>query len=182
MLAQRYPGPVNIKPRHLELLKERTVINESQFAYGLLTDNYEFYEIHYDDVTTSSSDVTFQLEVSTDGGSTWESTSYLNRYWTCVTGTTSVAGLSVTGSFPLALRATTSGNNAVSGMVRIIRPALNGSTKVIGWSAHTDHASAAATMFSSGSRPVEETNAIRFVMSTGNIYGNFRVYGLKVLR
>lgn len=182
MLIQRYPGPVDIKERDIVRLREITVTNASQCSFSDLTDKYSHYTVYYTAVVSGTNDVTFRLETSTDNGATWASTGYLNRYASIVTGTTTKAGLAVTGSFPLALRAGTSGNQAISGQVTIYRPGASVRTFIEGFSAHTDFGGAAASLIASGARPVEVTNAIRFVMSSGNIYGRFILYGLRLSR
>lgn len=141
--------------------------------------DYSTYVIYYKNVSAATTSSTFYMQCSTNGGSTWLSTGYDSR---CFTANAGSAYSSSTTNAICGEAAQWSSSNTGSGVVHIHN---------IGTSANTtyDGNGCYPSVFAGGARGVAlfagafptgiTINAIRFVMSAGNISGTFSLFGIK---
>lgn len=160
----------------LVLLDTKTASGSSSLDFTSGIDGtYAAYELHLENVVPATNAVDMFLRVSKDGGSTYETTSYL-----CTIGGASGIALDNGAGAPISNTA----GGGLSGWVRIVKPSSPSNYKhTVG--AITYRTSAVATIaaanpagFWNGGQDV--INAIRFIFSAGNIStGVIRLYGIK---
>ena len=158
-----------------------TASNSASITFTGLSSTYHIYRVEYNDVLPASDDVDFYLRFSNDGGSTYETTSYITD--------TDTAAFNETGSdafIQLGLHTTGEGLSNVSGeeaqgFLDIWNHAdTDGLTHCVGMvSWHEADSGQWTYTTGSGTRAVYEVcDAIEFTMATGNIStGNFVLLG-----
>ena len=158
-----------------------TASNSASITFTGLSSTYHIYRVEYNDVLPASDDVDFYLRFSNDGGSTYETTSYITD--------TDTAAFNETGSdafIQLGLHTTGEGLSNVSGeeaqgFLDIWNHAdTDGLTHCVGMvSWHEADSGQWTYTTGSGTRAVYEVcDAIEFTMETGNIStGNFVLLG-----
>jgi hypothetical protein len=181
-LKVRYGGGITRTIAPGAVLLEQKIASASatlDFTAGI-TSAYDDYLIEIIDIIPVTTAVVFSMQFSLNGGSSWETTSYKHvRNYMSDAG---VSGTQIddTPLVGLAASASNSASGGISGSLRFHDPLAAAPNKVL-------HG---RTMFlhSSGTRYVYEhrlwylgaaVNAIRFLMSSGNIAsGTVRLYGI----
>lgn len=150
--------------------------SDTQFALS----GYNNYYVTWYGVSSSSNAVTFQLEVSDDGGSTWKVLLYTGIIMYYNAGGAVPALLAT--AIPLSGIITHSSTNNGQGQISILNVGTTVTTQFVmsGGYPHSAAAGAMSATVGSGWAPASLTiNRIRFLMSTGNISGTFNLYGIK---
>ena len=137
-----------------------------------LTSTYDFYMIQLDTLIPSVG-ATLNMQISTDGGSTWKNTDYVE--WPLIDGS----------QIPLSIGdvdTASSSNVGVTGVIHFYNPSKSDRKKVIQSFGLTNYIGSSAALF-----PVfgwwdggnDAINGLRFIFSTGNIAsGKIRIYGV----
>ncbi|WP_441234492.1 hypothetical protein [Bradyrhizobium sp. 930_D9_N1_4] len=150
-----------------------------------LTSTYNKYVIEFDSFYPSTDNVNFELQISNDNGSTWISSSYdyaiYNHDWN---GGSSVVGSGGTGnSFALLAQGVGGTSNKVGqGTIKFSMPSASAQYPVFDWKIMYWFHGPGALEDIIGSGVYDGAtgafNAVRILMSSGNINGNFHLYGL----
>ena len=166
----------------LEFLGTVTASNQATVVFTTLT-GYTNYLVYWNNLTPVTNAATLSLNVSTNGGSSYDSGSnYDYAYTSGTSGGATGGGASATTSIGLsALGIANTAGSGGSGKIEIINPAGTSRTGVIGHHAFLDSASVYGCVNVSGQYLSTTTvNAIQFSMSSGNIStGTFNLYGIK---
>lgn len=169
----------------LQLVEQHTASSSAtlDFTTGI-TSAFDEYEIHFINVIPASNAVSMGLQCSTDGGANYDATN--GRYpspgsfWYAAAGQT-FSNASTT-YFTIVINLSNDAAHGLSGVYRITNPLSttykklivgthvnydSGLSAVIGWNRMGEYNQAVAV------------NAIRFLMSSGNIAsGTIRIYGV----
>lgn len=144
-----------------------------------ITASYDSYRIIVSNLLPASNGVTLKMQYSTDNGVTWDTTAghYIYSFYDynfALSFTSLVESASDT-SFQLIQRVA---NTATSGFVMDVKPSVF-ATPITYQGQFNDNINGRSYIEGSGARTFNATiNAIRFIMSSGNIStGTFKVYG-----
>lgn len=179
-----YVNPAGITAGNLVLIQTQTASGVSSLAFTTgITSTYNNYILISSGYTLASTGVFFNLQLSTNGGSTYITTGYLtgavqiaytaSSWGSNVNATTTLIYVNQTGStnlqYPMLLNLynITSGNHYPGSSMTIIGGNLVGST--------------GQYRISSGSYPTVSTvvNAFKIFPTSGNFTGKFSLYGIK---
>ncbi len=165
-----------------------TASNSATIAFTGLTSTYMMYMVVVDRALPVTDAVGFELQVSTDGGSTYYSTneySYANMVAYSsdgsynARGAQGVAACLMTGT-DSAYNVGNAANRGITGQLFLYNPSATSYGRTTGSFSFTDAGGALKESSHAGSINVAaDIDAIRFLFSSGNINtGNFTLYGL----
>lgn len=169
------------------LLDTKTASNSATIDFKSYIDStYKTYIFEYDGVKSGSAGNGLQLQVSTDGGSTWKSGAsdynYAFAYWQSSGTTVTVQKSQATSSINLGAAVIgTTANTSGCGTVKLFNPSDTARFATISTEATTTNTATVLYCSRGGGNYVTAgaVNAIRFLMQSGNIVsGTFRLYGL----
>jgi hypothetical protein len=149
---------------------------------------YDEYEIHFDAVVPASANANILARVTTNAGSTWESTNYRGTELGWSGTVTALAGAPTDAIYvtvrhtALAGISTTAADGGASGIVRFRPNNSSGKKNTEILASYIGNTPAMVQSFCSGQWNGANTvlNGIRFLMNTGNIAsGTFRLYGVQ---
>jgi hypothetical protein len=183
------------------------------FGSSYITGTYNKYVIEFDSVIPATADTQMELQVSSNNGSTWQTSGYswqatfasaaaLNvahgTSTAAADGSPSASAIGITGTNTaqtltiapgpvvamtnVDLMMASTSNNFASGTIRFSSPSGSGITNCVydvdypaynGGTLYFARGSGSGEYLTAGS-----INAIRILMSSGNITGNFHLYGL----
>lgn len=149
---------------------------------------YKWYEFELENVKPATDGVYLRARVSTDGGATYDSGASNYQYMGYACGSGGLQNHQSTGAIAIELTyvsAVLIGNAAaelgVTGIVKVYNASLSaGYTRLFASLEYDDTATNVVNMGLSGSRrAAQDADAIRFLMSSGNIAsGTIRMYGV----
>ena len=151
--------------------------NQASVSFGssYITSTYNVYKILIDSLMPVTNGVTFELQVSTDGGSTWKSSNY---YWQLYASTfsSSASYIDLGGGQLL----TNTANQVGQYEITFSNPSASNITAFFVNGALWNSSGTFNTIPLTGAyQTAGAINAVRFVFSSGNIStGNFHLYGL----
>lgn len=162
-----------------------TTRNATGQSGAIFQSDFDAYYVVVDHLVPATNDTTLQLTVSTNGGSTWESTNYLLNYHYVSASATHGAGnlTGTTSYFYLADHLSSTASNAgTSGNYTLYNPLSTSGHKILN-GVETNYNASDGQFYTvtAGGRFASTTavNAIKFAMSSGNIAsGTIYVYGL----
>ncbi len=170
----------------LVLLEQHTASSSANLDFTTaFTSTYDTYQVEVVAVTPATNAVTFQMQVSTDGGSTWQSSTYSTQAYgqannTGVGGTAnSSTTLFTLGDTTTLGNASTASWSATMKLYNMLQAAkyfsFQGDLVGVGYSDGADR----RQFFGGSWHTATAVNALRFKMSSGDIAsGVIRVYGL----
>jgi len=150
-----------------------------------ITSLFRAYRFELDNVVPATDNVDILLQVSTDGGSTWKATNYLDQV-NSVSNNTVGGRAQLTTSIPLngAAMSNTTALGGLSGTVTVINPAGTSHNKMI--LLQTTCVRQGGTLIEANNGSGQYTgsqaavDAIRFIASSGNLAsGKITMYGVK---
>ncbi len=149
---------------------------------------YKWYEFELENVKPATDDVYLRTRFSTDAGATYDAGASNYQYMGYACGSGGLQNHASTGAVAIDLTyvgAVNIGNAAaelgVSGIVKVYNASLSaGYTRLFASLEYDDTTTTVVNMGLSGSRrAAQDTDAMRFLMSTGNITsGTIRMYGI----
>ncbi len=150
---------------------------------SFISGSYDDYLIELVNIIPATNNVSLRMQLSADGGSSWNSTSnyYSAIVYVLNAGTSGGAATgNPTTAFILGDGLSNSSSRGVSGSVRLLSPGSTALDKALyGILQYTNQASVVGGTYS-GLFTVAGTafNAAQFKMSSGNMSGTIRIYGL----
>jgi len=149
---------------------------------------YNWYEFELENVKPATDGVYLRARVSSNGGATYDAGASNYQYMGYACGSGGLQNHQSTGAIAIALTyvsAVNIGNAAaelgVTGIVKVYNASLSaGYTRLFATLEYDDTATTVVNMGLSGSRrAAQDTDAVQFLMSSGNITsGTIRMYGL----
>lgn len=163
-------------------LQNVTAANSPSLVFTLPT-GYRRFKLMFEGIRPSAAGLTFQLQISEDGGTTWKTTaSYVNTFMASSAGSSASAGGGTTTYVMLTsnLDVGTGGNN--TGEINIPVPP-SGNNTVITWKIGMHNPAASTFLTFDGmafwSADTGAINAVRLQFSTGNVAsGTASLYGV----
>ncbi len=167
------------------LISTGTANNSTSIDFTGLSTTYSAYKIVYYNVYPANNSTTLLYRVSTDNGSTFETTAYMYSGMAQSTGSYVAVSSTSDGSVPI-----TAGGGMTnlgvqytsSGEVTIFNPAGTQQPHAMLWSTSYRSPTARNPVFSTGQgywNSSTAVNAIRFLFDSGNITGGtFKLYGI----
>ena len=165
----------------LALIKSQTASNSATIDFTNIG-GYTSYMIVFESIVPDTAGSTLYLRTSNDNGSTWSSSGYQGGCNALVYSSSSNSNTNSTSSFPLCGSSKNSdANSCISGNAQISNCNLGNKATISGTSTYTDNGSSNAAMsFYGGKSAQTGVNALRFLMSSGNISsGVITLYGFK---
>lgn len=159
-------------------ISKQTASSSSEITFTGLSNTYYTYLLIFDNVITASSTVTLDLNVSTNNGSTYDTTN--NLVGTNFSAVNSNSFTNTTSTSAITLIPSTDNPNPSFGFFSLFNVGTSASFNIIGQSSFYS-ASLAASSFSNTGGMVNTTgvNAIKITASSGNITsGVFYLYGI----
>lgn len=171
-------------PGMVKIGSTQTASSSSSIAFTSGIDStYREYQFGLDIVRPATADAQLIMEVSTDGGSNWKTSSYLGGPYAFTTGGVSANG-AVTTAFALTRAASSNTSSyGYSGKVSIFAPSATGYKEFTSHGGQTQSGNTVHEILIGSCVYNGDTaaiTAVRFRYSTGNIAaGSFTMYGIK---
>jgi hypothetical protein len=165
------------KAQGWKLVQSQTASNSTDLQFTT-NFNYRVYQIVLSNIVPATNSVSFQVQISTNGGSTWLNSTYTSGSTINAYNSTTKTNVNSTTSFILSsnnLSNTGGSTHGLSGLYYIYNLGGSGRNQVIG----TAISGSGSNLLLGGSYGSTVTaNALKFFCSSGNITsGNISIYG-----
>lgn len=172
-------GGYNWSTQGWKLIQSQTASNSADLTFTTgWTSSYRMYQVVLSQIVPATNSVSFQAQYSSDGGATWQATSYLsgsniNAYnSTARTNLTSTTSVLLSSNNLSNVGGTTPG---LSGIFYLFNMADTSRQQFIG---SAISGSGSNILASSHNQTLVNSNALKFFCSSGNITsGNITIYG-----
>jgi hypothetical protein len=161
-----------------------TASSSSSVVFTGLSSTYNLYIIEITDLVPSTDNTALWLRTSSNNGSSYDASAsdYNYQDWTIATTTAATGGTDGDSKISAIDQAGTGSNETISGLIHLHKPSTSTFTRFSYTFSQSSQASAAGrARFGVGARrAASATNAIQFIMSSGNIAsGVFTLYGVR---
>jgi len=184
--------PSAVPTDNLILISTQTASNSANISFTGINGTYDMYEFHFIDIHPRTNDVNFLFNFSTDSGSNYnvtKTTSFFRAYHAENDSSTSLAYESGrdmaqgTGFVELSSGNGTDADKSLTGLFTLFNP--SSTTYVKHFISVTQHMTEngnelSMNNYSAGyANTTSAVNAIQFKMSSGNLDGIIKLYGVK---
>jgi hypothetical protein len=172
-------GP-GLTPGLVRIMSQTASSSASLTFTTQVTSLFRAYLFEWENIIPATNNTDLYLQVSTDGGSTYKATSYLSVSHTASSDTTDAASAQTTG-IVLGIGLSNSANGGGSGEARLFKPSGGGRAWVTFHGIHLVNGDTTVRSTSGGGawNSAAAVNAVRFLMSSGNIAsGKVTMYGM----
>jgi hypothetical protein len=151
-----------------------------RFTSGI-DSTYRAYRFEVEVLVPATDNVSVSMQVSTDGGSTWKTTSYLSGIWSVTSGGASGAATSTTGVILSGLMSNQATLGGLSGFLTLVNPSNASNKNIFGQTIATRQAGAIEINAVGGQWTGSQAavDAVRFIASSGNLAsGKVTMFGV----
>jgi len=163
----------------ITLIQTQDAANVAQIDFTTSISSYNNLLLVFDNLSGSAT-TTFQMRISTDGGSTFLTTNYQSGFQVVSYNGTTFANQNGTGAYIISGNLTNTAGDTSSGVIFIqdIIPSGSSAPKIVGYVSQISTATAQRCL-TSGYHNAATTNALRLFCGSGNIKtGKFSLYGI----